>query len=156
MYQSLLIINNALKAGVGVFVLFLSACASLPPYHQAQGEGYGYQERKISDNQYRIHFKAKGNNHVQAMDFALLRAAEVTLLEGSDWFVVTDRQSNKDNTKQRAASESSNDASQLANTNEVESVIEVRLGKGIRPANESSYSALEVKRNIRSANKLDE
>ncbi len=160
-------------------LLVISGCASQSPYHQANYSGYGYSDSAISDNHYRIHYKTKGNNRSKAMDFALLRAAEVTLLEGYEWFVVTDRQVINDNHHRTPESAIGVSQHRQMNTscglltctstsqptrdysmelslsdraNEVESIIEIRMGKGIRPTSENSYSAVEVRRNIKRDN----
>ena len=75
-----------------IAVIIMAGCASQPDYRQAKQGGFGYTESKLSDIQYRVHFKAKGTDKAKAMDYAMLRAAELTLLEGYDWFVVTDRE----------------------------------------------------------------
>jgi hypothetical protein len=77
-----------------VAILSLSACASSPRYVAADDAGdYGYYARKISDDRYRVNFN--GNRHTglqDTRDYALLRAAELTLAQGNDWFLIVDRE----------------------------------------------------------------
>ncbi len=74
--------------------LFLASCAaSKTIYAPAEEPGQiGYVERQISDNRYRVTF-AGGNDASMAdvQDYALLRAAEVTLYENFDYFEVESR-----------------------------------------------------------------
>ena len=71
--------------------LALSACASLAPYGPQMGPGgQGYVEQRIESNRFRVTYNGVGAPGPVA-DFALLRAAELTLAEGYDWFEVTQR-----------------------------------------------------------------
>lgn len=84
-------------ARIAVIAVFLSlgACASSPSYVAADGANdYGHSSRKLAENRYRVNFN--GNRHTsyeETRDYALLRAAELTLAEGNDWFQVVDRES---------------------------------------------------------------
>lgn len=89
---------------IAVF-LALGACASSPNYVAADGANdYGHHSRKIADNRYRVNFN--GNRRVSyedTRDYALLRAAELTLAEGNDWFQVVDREAQTTETKEPEA-----------------------------------------------------
>lgn len=156
--------------------LVLAGCSSQPDYRKAEGSGYGYQETKISDTQYRVSFKARGTDKTKAMDYALLRAAEVTLENGYDWFVVTHRETLVDRERVQPDTSlgytSSRDmvtrcglvtctttsyprTSMSAGvhiggneSSEIQSILEVKLGKGMRPDTDYSFSAKEVKDNL--------
>ncbi len=69
---------------------FLAACGSTPDYKEAKNDqSPGYFERQLTENQYRIGFVGKnGMSESKVKDFALLRAAEVTLDKGYDWFMI--------------------------------------------------------------------
>ncbi|MFA7556018.1 MAG: hypothetical protein WCY88_17370 [Spongiibacteraceae bacterium] len=56
------------------------------------GSGYGYSETEISTNRYCVDYKARSHSAGKAKNYALLRAAELTLEKGYDWFVVVDRE----------------------------------------------------------------
>ncbi len=75
-------------------LLSLGACASSPRYVAADGaDDYGHYARKISENRYRVNYNGGRTASLQdTRDFALLRAAEITLSEGYDWFQVVDRE----------------------------------------------------------------
>lgn len=72
-------------------VLTLGACASLAPYGPQMGQGgQGYIETPIEANRYRVTYNGVGDP-ARVADYALLRAAELTLERGYDWFEVTQR-----------------------------------------------------------------
>lgn len=79
---------------IAVF-LTLGACASSPKYVAADSaDDYGHYSRQISENRYRVNFNGERSANLQdTRDFALLRAAELTLAEGNDWFQIIDRES---------------------------------------------------------------
>lgn len=74
--------------------LSLSACATEPTRFQpaAGRSGMGYSEMRIEPGRYRVTFQGgPGAPAAQVEDYALLRAAELALAEGYDWFRVIDR-----------------------------------------------------------------
>lgn len=75
-----------------IFTCLLTACATVPPYHPASGSnGYGYTEQKIESDRYRVTFSGDSSTSRQAVEsFLLYRAAEVTIENGADYFVMTD------------------------------------------------------------------
>lgn len=86
-------------------LLTLGACASSPRYVAADSANdYGYSSRKISENRYRVNFNGNHRADLQdTRDFALLRAAELTLAEGYDWFQIVDRESATTETREPRA-----------------------------------------------------
>ena len=157
-------------------ILIMAGCASQPDYRQAKKGGFGYTESKLSDTQYRVHFKAKGSDKGKAMDYAMLRAAELTLLEGYDWFVVTDRETLVDKEtvqttptagfSQRYARvtecgvltcrTSYHPTTQFetgvfvggSQQSEIQSILSLEIGKGTRPTSATSFDAREVRDNL--------
>jgi hypothetical protein len=72
---------------IAVLSLLVSAC-STPIYREASsGSAFGYSDAPLEDNRYRVTFRGRNINIVY--DFALLRAAEVTLASNNTWFKVT-------------------------------------------------------------------
>ncbi|WP_299692172.1 hypothetical protein [Hydrocarboniphaga sp.] len=73
--------------------LLLSACASQMPYQPAaRADTYGYSETKLTSDRYRVVFTGNASTPADATrDFALLRAAELTLQNGNDWFQLASR-----------------------------------------------------------------
>ena len=82
-----LLLTAALCAG-------LSACASAPTvYTAANGpEAVGFSSYRIEPGRYRVTFRGgPGGSPEQVADYALLRAADIALADGYDWFRVADR-----------------------------------------------------------------
>lgn len=75
-----------------IFTCFLAACATVPPYHPASGSGdYGFSEQKVESNRYRVTFNGNSSTSRQAVEnFLLYRAAELTIENGSDYFVMNE------------------------------------------------------------------
>lgn len=159
-----------------IAILIMTGCASQPDYKQAKKGGFGYTESKLSETQYRVHFKARGSDKGKAMDYAMLRAAELTLLGGYDWFVVTDRETLVDKeTVQTSPTAgfsrryarvtdcgvltcrtSYHPTTQLetgvfiggSQQSEIESILNIEIGKGTRPTSIASFDAREVRENL--------
>lgn len=75
-------------------VLSLAACATAPTHYQpaASPSAVGYSEVRIEPGRYRVVFQGgPGAPPGQVQDYALLRAADLALAEGFDWFQVTGR-----------------------------------------------------------------
>ncbi len=158
--------------------LLISACASEPlsPYRAAKGSGYGYTEKSLSSNAYSVEFKIANGNLKTAEDYAILRAAELTTSQGYDWFEVKKRYSRDDKLNQRDRKLNGPDISSreqvtrecdllscrthINNTpdadfdNEALSqdtsiIVEISFGKGVRPAKQNIYDALETSEQLR-------
>lgn len=72
----------------------LSACATAPTYYQpaAGPQAVGFSEYRIEPGRYRVTFRGgPGAPPEQVSDYALLRAADLALADGYDWFRVVDR-----------------------------------------------------------------
>lgn len=77
--------------------LGLAACATAPVYQPASGRtALGYQDQRIEANRYRISYRAQTPE--AANDFALRRAAEITVNDGADWFEVISRDTDRNAT----------------------------------------------------------
>lgn len=73
-----------------------SGCATSGVDYQAADRAgeTGYTETRLGDDKYRVTYTDKGDpTPDRVKDFALLRAAELTLLDGNDWFRVLSRDS---------------------------------------------------------------
>ena len=83
--------NRFSLAAVALAAVSLTACASLSPYGpQSSPGGQGYSEQRIESNRYQITYRGVGDPRPVA-DYALLRAADLTIETGNDWFEVTQR-----------------------------------------------------------------
>jgi hypothetical protein len=79
--------------------LALSACVTPTPYQPKDSSGYGFSEHKLEANRYRIVFKGNSvTDRTQVEDALLYRAAELTLANNYDYFVVATRGTDRNST----------------------------------------------------------
>ena len=78
--------------------LALSACVTATPYGPAgQGSRYGYSDMRVDENRFRVAFAGNSVTSREQVEMALLlRAAEVTLESGHDWFATVNRATDRD------------------------------------------------------------
>jgi hypothetical protein len=66
----------------------MAACATTPAYGPAKSEnGFGYFSQQIEQGRHMVSYT--DNDPIRARNMALLRASEITLTEGKDWFEIT-------------------------------------------------------------------
>lgn len=76
---------------VAASALSLAACASMAPYGPALSpSAQGFAEQRIESDRWRVTYRGVGDPSVVS-DYALLRAADLTVDQGYDWFEVTQR-----------------------------------------------------------------
>lgn len=151
--------------------LALSACASTPPSYTAapSANAAGYSETQIESNRYFVTYRAPGSADAALIqDYALLRAADLTLQNNREWFWV-DRRS-LDGQGQSGgprvgvgvgggsyggrggvgASVGLNFP--LGNRGEQAraATLEIRFGEGPKPDDPNAYDAREISTNLRS------
>lgn len=69
----------------------LSAC-TLPTLYQPAAGGYGYAQQQIEGNRFRVSFAGNSLTARETVEnYLLYRAAEITLAQGGDYFVVVGR-----------------------------------------------------------------
>ncbi|MFN3524206.1 MAG: CC0125/CC1285 family lipoprotein [Phenylobacterium sp.] len=86
-------ISGRVMAGA-LSALALSACASSPTFYgpAATPGAVGWSEYQIEQGRFRVTFQGGPGAPVEMVsDYALLRAAELTLSQGYDWFRIADR-----------------------------------------------------------------
>lgn len=78
--------------------LALSACATATPYGPAgHGSRYGYSDMRVDENRFRVSFAGNSVTSREQVEMGLLlRAAEVTLESGHDWFATVNRATDRD------------------------------------------------------------
>lgn len=78
-------------AAAALVLGLLAACATAPVYQPAESEdAIGYTDTRLTDRQYRVTFQGRRSTSAEAVrDYALLRAAEITMQQGYDWFEIT-------------------------------------------------------------------
>lgn len=168
--------NYLIKLALLALTFSLAACTSQPDYRAASDGGYGYSETKLTDTQYRVSFKARGTDKSQAMNYAMLRAAEVTIQEGYDWFLIVHRDTLVD--RERVSNPNlgymtSRDMVTYCGVagcyvrsyprtafsagihlggqtdSDIEVVLEIKMGSGPIPDTDYSFNAEEVVNNLR-------
>jgi hypothetical protein len=77
-----------------VLATSLTACATTPTiYGPSNGGDRGWSQNRIEQDRFRVRFAAGSDTEFdEAENMALRRAAEITLDNGGDWFLVTNRQ----------------------------------------------------------------
>lgn len=90
--------KNTLFAATLSALLTLAACASAPPYSPAQSAGgFGYTDQRIENDRFRVTYRgAPRMSSADVQDYALMRAAELTIANGGDWFEVIDADTDAD------------------------------------------------------------
>lgn len=147
--------------------LSLAACASTPTYFQAAPTptGVGYSEMRIETNRYRITFQGgPGAPPEQVSDYALLRAADLALAEGYDWFEVTNRymrQTGSGNGPRIGLGVGGGNYGRSSGVGvglgtgfnlgpgpSVAATVEVLMGKGAKPTSPEAYDARDLRRSM--------
>ncbi len=145
----------------------LAACATAPTvFAPASGpQAVGFSEYRIEPGRYRVTFRGgPGAPFAQVADFALLRAADLTIEGGYDWFRVTDRQASQ--TGQTSGPQLSLGAGggssghsggvgvglgttfNLGGGPQVTQTLEIMMGRGPRPSGADVYDARQVRQVI--------
>ncbi len=82
-----------------VSILFFSGCATPIGYYKAKDSEGGYSETKMQEGVYSIEFKGNSDTSVQrVLDFAYLRAADLTLKNGYKYFTVSNQKTDRTTT----------------------------------------------------------
>jgi hypothetical protein len=150
-------------------VAVLAACASTPTYTPAaSATAAGYSETRIESNRYAVTYRAPGAaDAALVQDYALLRAADLTLQNGREWFWV-DRRSLDDRAGRGGpsigvgiggASIGGNSAAGASvglnfplgggGARARSATLEVRFGEGAKPDDPNAYDARAISQNIR-------
>ncbi|GGD14330.1 CC0125/CC1285 family lipoprotein [Aquisalinus flavus] len=148
----------------------LGACASSTPYGPtAEGNGYGFSEQQIESNRYRVTFRGNSlTSREQVENYLLYRAAELTLMNGYDYFTMV-----KDDTEKSTSYRSIGGPDyayygrgrpfpyygygfgwgpsdfDVRETTRYSAIAYILLGKGTKPNDPASYNAAEVQQNLR-------
>lgn len=87
--------RKLMLAGAASAVLLLGACATETTYHPATGRGFdrtGFSERQVEQNRFLVSFAGNSSTPRDTVErYLLFRAAEITLQQGGDYFVMANR-----------------------------------------------------------------
>lgn len=79
--------------------LALASCMTATPYRPATGSGQlrtGYSDQQIESNRFRVSFAGNSLTSRETVErYLLYRAAELTVQSGADYFVLSDRDTEK-------------------------------------------------------------
>jgi len=154
--------------------LMLAACATATPYQPAEtGRGYGFQEQVIEQNRVRISFRGNTLTDRDTVEnYLLYRAAEVTLAQGKDYFIVANRDTEGRSRLQSVGPTSSrfafdywyfsprrgwspwydpfwNEPASYREVTRYEATAEIAMFNGEKPANDANaFNAREVQANL--------
>ncbi|MFN3585675.1 CC0125/CC1285 family lipoprotein [Phenylobacterium sp.] len=146
--------------------LSLAACATQPTVYQpaAGPSAIGYSEYRIEPGRYRVTFQGgPGASPRYVSDLALLRAADLAVADGYDWFQVTDRfmQGRGDSGARLGLGVGGADFGRhssvglglgtsfnLGGGPSVAATLEVLMGRGPRPPGLDTYDAQALRRNL--------
>lgn len=145
----------------------LSACATAPTVYAPamSASGVGFSELRIEPGRYRVTFRGgPGAPMAQVADYALLRAADLTLADGYDWFRVVDRyvaQSGYDSGPRVSVGAGGGSGSyrsslgvgvgtsfNLGGGPSMTQTLEILMGRGAPPVGGEVYNAAEVRRTV--------
>jgi hypothetical protein len=150
----------------------LTACVtSPPPYTAATGPNtVGYSETQIESNRYFVTYRSGVSAEAALLqDYALLRAADLTLQNGREWFWVDRRTLDEQNTQRSGPSVGigigggswggSSGGSVGVGLNiplggaqaqrARAATLEIRMGEGPKPDDPNAYDAREVSQSVR-------
>lgn len=151
-----------------LIALSLAACetTSGAPYAQATGpQAAGFSEIRLEQDRYRVTYRGSARlDQARIEDLALLRAADLALASGYDWFRIVDRFADVSAPRGPTVSLGTGGASfggrssvgvglgtsfALGGSGTRAVTLEVQFGRGNRPNDRDAYNAADVSRSIR-------
>ena len=149
-------------------VFSLVSCAATPLYRAAPNENAaGYREVLIEPGRYRVVFTGgRGTPASEVQDFALLRAADLTLSKGFSWFRVVSRATVEQDSGRGDRVVVDRDPfcgvygcrssiyrgillAETIDNDRISATLEILLGKGTKPDDPNVYDAKAVADTIR-------
>ncbi len=150
-------------------LILVAGCASTAPYGPASRDGaMGYSSQVIETGRHRISYTDKDAG--RARDLALLRAAEITLQDGKDWFEITSSYTEDESVRGRSGGGTSVSVGGSSgsygsgvgvgvgialplggSSAPVTEVLEIVTGSGPKPDRPTVYDARSVDINLRSS-----
>lgn len=145
----------------------VAACATPTAYQPVSApNGVGFTETQIERDRFRVSFRGgSGASAAQVADYALLRAADLTLGSGYEWFVVDQRYTEQNGSggggprigvgvggtdfgRSSAFGVGLGTSFGLGGGPALTTTLEIRLGRGPKPTGFNVYEAAEVRRTV--------
>ncbi len=151
-------------------IAVLAACATTPVYGPAKSaSAEGYFSQQIETGRHRVSYTDK--DPIRARNMALLRSAEITLLEGKDWFEITNEGSDAQGSGRKSGGTSVSIGGSAGSggysgmgvgigiglplgggsAGKVSHTMEIVTGSGPKPEKAEAYDAQSVDINLRSS-----
>ncbi|WP_374571000.1 hypothetical protein [Phenylobacterium sp.] len=158
--------RGLVRLALAAATLALAACATAPTFYgpAASPGAVGWSDYRIEPDRFRVTFQGgPGASLQQVADYALLRAADLTLAQGYDWFRVADRQVQGEPSKgprvgvgmgtgnygrHSGVSVGLGTSFDLGGGAAVAQTLEIVMGHGPAPREPDVYDAREVRRNL--------
>jgi hypothetical protein len=146
--------------------LLLTACQTTTVYAPATDRyASGFNEQRIEDGRYRVTYRGgNGAPLAQVEDYALLRAADITVRDGYDWFRVVDSRGGAIAGRGPYVGIGGGGASfgrhsavgvgvsvgaiDLSGGPQLSQTLEIVMGRGAKPSDADAYDARDVQRHI--------
>jgi hypothetical protein len=151
---------------IALGALTLASCETAPTHYQpAPGpHAVGFSEMQVEPGRYRVTFRGgPGAPPDQVQDYALLRAADLALAQGYDWFQVTARSMHPIGGggpylsfgiggasfgRHSATGVGVSSGTDLSGGPALETTLDVIMGRGPKPADPQVYDARGVRRTV--------
>jgi len=133
------------------FLISLSLAGCATPYQKAGiFKDGGYKDQQLQADEFQVSFAGNGElSQAKAREYALRRAAEITIEKGFDCFVVTNEESA---TKNLVYGSANNGSGFVAGESQPEAVIMIKCSKGVKPEGVSgAYDARELLKYVHEA-----
>ena len=145
----------------------LAACTTPQAQYApaANAKGKGYTDQRVEQDRFRITYRGSAGAPVgQVFDYALLRAAELTLAQGYEWFQITSRNEEVaasngpyvnlgtggvDYNRSSSVGVGVSTGFNLGGPGLRTVTLEIRMARGQAPGNPDAYNAMDVARSIR-------
>ncbi len=146
-------------AAAGVVTASLASCASTAPYGPADSPNRaGYFEQQIEPERFRVSYRGgSGMGPNQTEDLVMLRAADLTLEHGYDWFRIVERYGQAAPPTRprlsfgiggsrfgRSSAIGVGTSTGFGGETAYVSNLEILIGRGAKPGTPDAYSAREV------------
>lgn len=152
-------------ASAFLLVCALAGCATATPYQSLQN-GFGYSDQKLESNRHRVSFAGNSSTpRAKVENYVLYRAAELTLDNGYDYFVLSSTSTEREPERSggvsfgiggfgfghRSGMGIGIGTTSNPRTKEYQGQADALLMRGTKPAdNPAAYDAREVKGNLES------